>query len=129
MTFTLNIKPFHRNISKFDSDMESDEDTGGEDVVAQDPPVQADHSEKNSHKKKKKTKEDIKDEKRELHRQALEVDLSSDPASDQFEADMEEAVLRSLKDRSQETDHISQPGCSHWSISQPQTGPVPQFSA
>ena len=47
------------------------------------------------------------------------VDLSSDPASDQFEADMEEAVLRSLKDRSQETDPISQPGCSHWSISQP----------
>ena len=37
--------------------MESDEDTGGEDVVDQDPPVQADHSEKNSHKKKKKTKE------------------------------------------------------------------------
>ena len=48
--------------------MESDEDTGGEDVVDQDPPVQADHSEKNSHKKKKKTKEEIKAEKQEVHR-------------------------------------------------------------
>ena len=72
MTFTLNFKPFHRKIS-FDSDMEIDEDTGGGDVVAQDPPVQDDHLEKNSHKKKKKTKEEIKDEKRELHRQALEA--------------------------------------------------------
>ena len=53
--------------------MESDEDTGGEDVVTQDPPVQDDHLEKNSHKNKKKTKEEIKDEKRELHRQALEA--------------------------------------------------------
>ena len=47
------------------------------------------------------------------------VDLSSDPASDQFEADMEEAVLRSLEDQSRETDPVSQPGCSHWSIAQP----------
>ena len=57
------------------------------------------------------------------------VDLSTDPASDQFEADTEEAVLRSLEDRSRETDPISQPGCSHWSISQPQPGPIPQLSA
>ena len=130
--------------------MESDEDTGGEDVVDQDPPVQADHSEKNSHKKKKKTKEEIKAEKQEVHRQAFEAFKqgqypsvnSCAPASDlpdeaillaseensganidvvdlSNEADMEEAVLRSLKDRNRETDPISQPGCSHWSISQP----------
>ena len=53
--------------------MESDEDTGGEDVVDQDNPVQAGHSEKNSHKKKKKTKEEIKAEKQEVHRQAFEA--------------------------------------------------------
>ena len=45
------------------------------------------------------------------------VDLATDPASDQFEADMEEAVVRSLMDKSRqsETDILSQPGCSHWS--------------
>ena len=53
--------------------MESDEDTGGEDVASQDPPVQDDHLEKNSRNKKKKSKEEIKAEKRELHRQALEA--------------------------------------------------------
>ena len=57
------------------------------------------------------------------------VYLSTDPASDQFEADTEEVVLRSIEDRSRETDPISQPGCSHWSISQSQPGPIPQLSA
>lgn len=54
-----------------------------------------------------------------------------DLASDQFEADMEEAVFRSLEDRSRETnrDLLSQPGCSHWPASLPpqysQGGPPP----
>ena len=41
--------------------MESDEDTGGEDVASQDPPVQDDHLEKNS-RNKKKEKREIKEE-------------------------------------------------------------------
>ena len=41
----------------------------------------------------------------------------------QYEADINEAVQRSIEDQSRAENILSQPGCSHWPVSLPPLGP------